>query len=80
MSAGIVTRPQPLPCDLKAQQRPRRVFEKGVDLGQPVEPMVGGGMSAVMRDPSVGLVEQKGDFVRLQARNAGQVPVRKEVH
>jgi hypothetical protein len=34
-------------------------------------------MAAVVLDPVIGLVEQECDFLRVQARDAGQVPVGK---
>jgi hypothetical protein len=37
--------------------------------------VVGGGVAAIVLDPMIGLVEQERDFMRVQTRNPGQVPV-----
>ncbi|PAV67561.1 hypothetical protein WR25_06043 [Diploscapter pachys] len=69
-------RAQALARDFEAQQRARAVFEEGVDLREAVEAFVGRRMVAVRGDPRFRLVEQKGDLMRLEAVDAGQVPVR----
>ena len=59
-------RAQSLARDFERQQRAGAVFEKGVDLGEALQPVVmlarGGAVDA---DPMFGLIEQKADFPRL---------------
>ena len=68
---------QSLARNLKAQQRSGRSLEKGVDLGKAAQPVIMLGRLPVHRDPMFGLIKQIGNFVRLQASDPEQVPVRK---
>ena len=67
---------EPLARDLEAQQRAGRVLEERVDLGQARQPLVGH-VARADPDPTLRLVEQERDLVRLQPGDAGEVPVRK---
>ena len=52
---------EPLAGDLEREERPRRILEEGVDLGEPGEPVVGLARPAVERRPRLGLVEDESD-------------------
>ena len=62
--------------NLEAQQRPRRVFEEGVDDGETRQHILVLGWLAVERHPLLRLVEQEEDFVPLQLADPDQVAVR----
>ena len=50
-------RAKPVGGDLEAQQRPRRIFEEGVDDRQPVEAVIVAPRLAVVGEPALALVE-----------------------
>ena len=62
--------------DFEAQQRPRRVFEEGVDDRETRKHVLVLGRLPVERDPLLRLVEQEEDFVPLQLADPDQVAVR----
>ena len=59
--------------DFEAQQRPRRIFEEGVDDGQPVEAVVVAARLAIVGEPALALVENDGDVGVAQAVDRKQV-------
>ncbi len=70
--------PRRLPAISKPQQRPCRIFEEGVDLGETGEAAIMlAAVGAVERHPLLGLVEEESDFMGRERGDPGQVPVRK---
>jgi len=67
---------QALARDFETQQRARRIFEEGVDHGEPRKHILVLGRLPVERNPLFGLVEQKQDFVPFELADADQVAMR----
>ena len=72
--------PEAFSRDLERQERTRRIFEKGVDDGEPGEAVVMlGGTAAIQIDPLFGSVENIADLPRGQLGDADQVAMAKGI-
>ena len=60
--------------NFERQQRPRRIFEKGVDDGQPVEPFGIAPWLAIIGEPARALVEDQADL------RVGEIVDREQMH
>ncbi len=68
--------PQPLACNLEAQQRSRGILEEGIDDGQAGQEISMLGALPVKLDPWLRLIEQVEDFVPFQLRDPQKVAMR----
>ena len=66
-------RAKPVGGDFEAEERAGRILEEGVDDGQPVEPVVVSPRLAIIGEPALALVEDRGDLLVREAVDRKQV-------